>query len=216
MRRFMGIALALVLYLALVSPAAAAGKWAYVYNYNGSYPAESVQSDIWTPTSSFGGVGSGTTSKAAVWVYGSSTWSPNAGWLVRPSTYSDPHSFYVYTDEYGNNYETILSQQSYNASRNYRISWQESNIWETYIVGTWRSDSILPSNGTKEVRVGGKTSADNNNLKASPRNSYFGDYNAGGINRLMTDTYSGESNHSPLVLSIINHNYNFDVYNSNY
>lgn len=210
-RAFAIFVLGLVLVFAIQGTALAAGYWSYVKSNSSN--AIDVWGDLRTP-SQFTGGDTSTTSKAALWVYYSDSWATNFGWLVRFGEYNTPYSFYVIYNQNGTATEQILGQQGWNYTRSYNMLNTGDNDWALSISSFTWAHSKQPVNGAQQVRHGAKTSANNNNIYSYDRNMW---YMTDGFPEVhFTSTNSTRITSNPLIFSVVNANYNVDIYNDNY
>jgi hypothetical protein len=155
----------------------------------------------------------GTTAKLALFV-GDGAYT-NAGWLVQPGYYNNPISYYVYRSSGDQMLHFVpLSAQSYSSSRAYQLSHEGGYGWGVHIVNTYRATSYEGIHGQRVLYVGGKTSADNANLRGSVFN---GAYDVGSYNwYVLTSGSSYKADNPPLYLNVTSANNAFSIYNSNY
>lgn len=192
------------------SQPALAGKFAYVST---NQSQAGIRADVKTPASALTGVPGGTTVKLGLYVGdGANT---NTGWLVRPGEFNNPISYYIYRSGGDHTvYFVPMSPQSYNSSRAFQLSHEGGSGWGIYVVQSYRATSFEVISGQRPLYVGGKTSADNANLRGSVFN---GNYDVGGNNWYwLTSNYSYKADNPPLYLSVSSPNHAFSVYNSNF
>lgn len=210
MRRLISTTLlCLTILLAVFSgPAVASIAW-----IASNHPMQGVRADITTPSSRLSGIVSYTTVKGNL----GAQQNTNTGFLVRPPTYPDPQSYYVWYDSNGIATEVILSSQSYNTSRAYKIANLDTGyLWYIYIVTTFRHTSNdVYDNGT--VTGGATTSNSTSNIwsrystfQGSETNPASSWYNFVDNSASIYD--SDPAITSPLAINIYSANYSFAAY----
>ena len=200
----------------IMSGSVFAVKIAAVYPSLNSSGVKGIKANIFTPVQyNISGIPSGTTVKAAVFLINSgSTNEPQAGWFIQRGTKDLPTSYYWTFDQNGNLNSSNLSTQPWDMMREYEVSHYTGSVFAIYIVGG-TARGYTYNNNSPKVYAGGKTSADNANLKAPIRWVYAKNSSNAWI-QLTPGNTSSVVNSPPLVRVSVNDYYNFNVRNTNF